>query len=60
MPGDLAVTTSGDHVLAYLGEKEWIAADPGERKVTKFTIPEKKNAYFYTPMRIVRWRILEG
>jgi hypothetical protein len=27
-PGDLAVTTSGSHVLAYLGEDKWIEADP--------------------------------
>jgi hypothetical protein len=60
MPGDLAVTSAGDHVLAYLGDKTWIAADPGEGKVTRFVIPELKNAYFSTPMRIVRWKILSG
>ena len=60
MPGDLAVTASGDHVLAYLGEKTWIAADPVEHKVTRFTIPERRNFYFSTPMRIVRWKILSG
>jgi hypothetical protein len=60
MPGDLAVTMSGDHVLAYLGEKTWIAADPTEHKVTRFTIPERTNFYFSTPMRIVRWKILDG
>jgi len=27
-PGDLAVTTSGSHVLAYLGNQRWIEADP--------------------------------
>jgi len=36
----------------------WIAADPGAGKVTTFTIPEPKNAYFFTPMRIVRWKTL--
>ena len=45
-PGDLAVTSSGDHVLAYLGDRTWIAADPTEGKVTTFVIPETKNAYF--------------
>lgn len=57
-PGDLAVTAGGDHVMAYLGNQTWIAADPGVGKVTMFTIPERKNAYFSTPMRIVRWKIL--
>jgi hypothetical protein len=57
-PGDLAVTAGGDHVMAYLGDRTWIAADPGVGKVTTFTIPEKTNAYFFTPMRIVRWKVL--
>jgi Ca2+/Na+ antiporter len=56
--GDLAVTAGGDHVMAYLGNRTWIAADPGVDKVTTFTIPEQRNAYFSTPMRIVRWKIL--
>ncbi len=60
MPGDLAVTASGDHIMAYLGDKTWIAADPGEGKVARFVIPELRNAYFSTPMRIVRWKILSG
>jgi hypothetical protein len=57
-PGDLAVTSGGDHLMAYLGSLTWIAADPGVGKVTMFTIPEQKNVYFFTPMRIVRWKIL--
>jgi len=60
LPGDLAVTSSGDHVMAYLGNKTWIAADPGEGKVTRFVIPELGNAYFSFPMRIVRWKILSN
>lgn len=31
--GDLAVTTSGSHVLAYLGEQRWIEADPDVKRV---------------------------
>lgn len=58
-PGDMAVTTSGIHVMAYLGNHQWIAADPGPDKVVTFTIPEKENAYFSTPMTLVRWQILE-
>ena len=57
-PGDLAVTQSGVHVLAYLGNKTWIAADPIEKKVTIFTVPEKTNDFFSMPMTIVRWNIL--
>ena len=58
LSGDLAVTQNGVHVLAYLGDKTWIAADPGEGKVARFVVPEKENAYFFTPMRIVRWKML--
>lgn len=58
-PGDMAVTTSGVHVMGYIGNKTWIAADPDAEKVVTFTIPEKDNAYFLSPMNIVRWRILE-
>lgn len=36
LPGDMAVTTSGIHVMAYLGGHKWIGADPGEMKVTIF------------------------
>jgi cell wall-associated NlpC family hydrolase len=32
-PGDLAVTTSGSHVLAYLGDQRWIEADPDVARV---------------------------
>jgi hypothetical protein len=31
--GDLAVTTSGSHVLAYLGDGRWIEADPDVARV---------------------------
>jgi len=58
-PGDLAVTDSGLHVMAYLGDKRWIGADPGEGRVTVFTIPEEKSGWFHTPMKIVRWKILQ-
>jgi hypothetical protein len=57
-PGDLAVTAGGDHVMAYLGEHTWIAADPSVGKVATFTIPEPNNGYFFMPMRIVRWKVL--
>jgi hypothetical protein len=32
-PGDLAVTTTGSHVLAYLGDQRWIEADPDVARV---------------------------
>ena len=60
LPGDMAVTTSGTHVMAYLGNNKWVGADPGEMKVTIFTIPEIKNGWFSCPMNIMRWEKIKG
>jgi hypothetical protein len=60
LPGDIAVTTSGVHMMAYLGNNKWIGADPGEKRVAIFTIPETKNVWFFTPMNIMRWNKIHG
>jgi len=39
--GDLAIAGDGVHVLAYLGEKRWIQADPDAGKVIIETVPSK-------------------
>lgn len=54
LPGDLAVTASGVHVLAYVGSGEWIEADPGELRVIRVQTPAK-NTWFRTPVHVVRW-----
>lgn len=56
--GDLAVTASGVHVLAHLGDGEWIEADPGEMKVIRVRTPAK-NTWFQTPVHILRWAELQ-
>jgi hypothetical protein len=61
-PGDIAVTTGGQHCLAYLGNQTWIEADPNARygdKVIQVQTPSK-NAWFSLPMRLLRWRDLAG
>jgi hypothetical protein len=58
-PGDLAVTRNGVHVLAYVGNRHWIQADPGAGRVITEAAPSRENAWFDTPVRIVRWRWLE-
>jgi hypothetical protein len=58
-PGDIAVTVSGVHVLAYLGNEEWIEADPSFHKVVIVKIPAIKNPWFQEPVHIMRWTILE-
>jgi NlpC/P60 family len=59
-PGDLAVAENGAHILAYLGEKTWINADPkGKFAVVSKTAPDKKDAWFSTPVKLVRWYRLQ-
>jgi hypothetical protein len=60
-PGDIAVTESGVHTLAYLGGDVWIEADPspeaGER-VVQVSASHTRSAWFDVPMKILRWRCL--
>jgi cell wall-associated NlpC family hydrolase len=58
LPGDLAVTHQGIHVMAYLGDHQWIEADPAEQRVIVVRVPETNSAWFHTPMKLVRWSIL--
>jgi len=61
--GDLAVTKSGVHVLAFVGERTWIQADPnlanGGDKVILTTSPSK-SGWFGQKMVICRWKLLES
>ena len=59
-PGDIAVTTSGVHVLAFLGNDEWIEADPDLKKVIIVKTPSKDNPWFDEPVQIMRWTELEA
>ena len=54
-PGDLAATSDGEHILAYLGSKQWIEADPNLRKVVIESVPTA-NPWFDTAVEILRWR----
>lgn len=54
MPGDIAVTSNGCHVLAYLGDHQWIEADPGILRVVTVTVPTD-NMWFTVPVHIMRW-----
>jgi hypothetical protein len=57
-PGDMAVTQGGAHILAYIGDRTWIEADPSRMSVITRTTP-CTDAYFNMPTEIVRWRIME-
>jgi len=58
LPGDLAVTDSGSHILANLGDRMWIEADPLIGKVVVISTPSE-NVCFFEPMKIVRWKPLQ-
>lgn len=55
--GDLAVTRTGVHVLAYLGDSRWIEADPDLHRVVIVSVPHQ-NPWFQFPVQLVRWRLL--
>lgn len=54
--GDIVVTESGAHTLAYLGGYNWIEADPLAGAVITLQAPAAKNPWFEQPMKILRWR----
>ena len=56
-PGDIAVTLDGIHVLAYLGQDEWIEADPGLLRVVKLAVPND-NPWFNESVLVMRWASL--
>ena len=55
-PGDFAVTVDGVHTLVYLGNKQWIEADPGIGKVITVTVPVENNGWFDLPVQILSWQ----
>ncbi len=58
LPGDMAVTRNGIHILAYLGDKKWIEADPAVGSVITVGVPSKDVSWFNIPMKVVRWDLL--
>ncbi|MBA4147911.1 MAG: C40 family peptidase [Verrucomicrobia bacterium] len=59
LPGDLAVTSDGVHVLAFLGGNQWIEADPSAGKVLKLEAGTTVNRWLNLPVMFVRWRLLD-
>lgn len=55
--GDLAVTADGVHVMAYLGNRTWIEADPVANRVVE-VVPPTDNPWFNSPVVFVRWKWL--
>jgi hypothetical protein len=57
-PGDVAITKSGEHAMAYLGAGRWIEADPGPMRVITASSPGDLQ-WFKVGMRILRWKQLK-
>lgn len=60
VPGDIAVTAGGGHILAYLGNETWIEADPGEGKVVTLHAPTSSNPWLKMKVWLLRWTILSN
>src|SRR5688572_3353236 len=52
--GDMAVTADGVHVLIYLGEQQWIEADPNVNEVIELT-STNDNPWLNVPIVVVPW-----
>ena len=59
IPGDLAITECGVHVMVFLGKEEWISADPGQGKVLIEDPSKSKNPWFTCRVNFYRWSILD-
>lgn len=59
IPGDLAVTRNGVHMLVYRGEDNWIQADPGSAAVVSLNGKKDFNPWFSLPVTLHRWNILK-
>ncbi len=57
LPGDLAVTADGSHVLAYVGEGRWIEADPYTMRVIELG-PGVESGWWGMKVVPCRWRCM--
>lgn len=56
--GDMAITTNGVHVMVYLGNNQWIQADPSAKIVHVQNGRNDNNVWFNVPVTIYTWRLL--
>ncbi len=58
-PGDMGVTADGRHLMVFLGDGEWIQADPGSSRVTIEKPVMCGNVWFDAQVTMHRWMLLE-
>ena len=56
-PGDLAITEDGVHVMVFLGEDQWISADPIQGKVI-IESSAANNPWFREKVKFYTWTVL--
>lgn len=57
-PGDFAVTGDRQHLIVYLGNDQWIQADPGTGRVVTLNGYQDENPWFYSSVTMHRWSML--
>lgn len=57
--GDMAII-GGTHVLIYIGNRQWIHADPNTQKVLVEKANSASSSWFRAKAKIVRWTILDS
>ncbi|HOJ55446.1 MAG TPA: NlpC/P60 family protein [Phycisphaerae bacterium] len=55
LPGDFAITATGIHALVYIGDQNWMEADPGAGKVITVRVPTNGIGWFDQPIHVMRW-----
>ena len=58
LPGDLAITCDGSHLLVYQGNDLWTQADPSIGKVITLHSKSDSNLWFHSSVTLHRWRQL--
>jgi hypothetical protein len=49
----------GQHILAYIGQNQWIEADPNYQKTIVVIVPDRDNFWFHVPIYTLRWQQLK-
>ena len=55
MPGDIIVPESGFHTFVYLGDGDWIEADPEKGKVLRINNADRSREWRDIPVKLLRW-----
>jgi cell wall-associated NlpC family hydrolase len=59
-PGDLAITDGGIHCLVYVGNRQWIQADPSATRVIEVNAGDRDNYWLGHSVEFVRWQYFVG